>query len=150
MTMKALIILSIMIASIVTSVPVFSQTSGELTGFVENSIQFLEEADKKVTVVRAEYDHIYTTTQISSRRLYKDLNYFIWAHADGNVEDLDIAVYEYKNSKWEKVASDNSVDATASVLFTPGESKDYRIELSVYKFRPGKNSSKYCLLISTF
>src|SRR5690554_4070526 len=104
MTMKTLIVLSMTFASIVTPIPVFSQVSGDLSEFVVNSTEVLKSADKSLTVVRVEYDHIYTATQVSSRRLYKDVNYYILGYADNNVEDLDIAIYEFKNDKWEKVA----------------------------------------------
>ena len=143
---KIIIKVFIVLTAVFLQVKAYSQNAS-MQGFVKNSMAVLEKAEeKKLQIARAEYDMIYSNKKISWRKLYKGVSYQIMAYADGNVKDLDLAVYEYKDGEWKKLVKDGEDEKIASVLFKPEESKEYKIELSVYEFEKDKDSAKYCLL----
>jgi hypothetical protein len=145
--MKKLIILIIVIGLNGLSYPSLSQGSKNFSEFIENTSDVLKVADEKATIVRVEYDMIYSTSHTSSRTLYAENKYFIFGYGE-HVEDLDLAVYEYVDDKWVRVASDKDEEASASVTVAPSKSGLYKIELSVYKYKENKENSKYYLIIA--
>jgi len=123
-----------------------AQTKG-IPLFIKTSLEILETVEKNnLQTARVEYDMIYSKKQLSWRTLYSGNTYQIMAYADENVKDLDIAVYAYEDGQWKRLARDSDEKQIASVVFTPDETQEYKIELSVYEFAEGKDSAKYCLL----
>ena len=110
-------------------------------------IQLLESKD--LEVVRVEYDLIWNSPKEIIRSLSDKYTYAIGAHADNNrVDDLDIKVYRKSGSQWVLVAKDTDSDSTPMVYVKPESSGEYKIVISVYKFKSNYNIAHYGLFVA--
>ena len=103
--------------------------------------------DKGKEIVRIEYDLIFSEKQ-SFRQLSPNWTYSILAFADNGVEDLDIKLYVYDTllSKWVFVKKDTDTDSYAALEITPTETADYKVVITVYKFKGDYTAARYGLI----
>jgi hypothetical protein len=110
-----------------------------------NLIEYLEEKQNQ-EIVRIEYDLVFTKKE-TTRYLYEDFEYQILGFADRRVEDLDITVYKKLGTEWIQVAKDTDADSSPMLTVKPTSSREYKIEVSVYKFKEGYSAAHYGLII---
>tara|TARA_R110000751_G_scaffold307869_1_gene433320 strand:+ start:104928 stop:105389 length:462 start_codon:yes stop_codon:yes gene_type:complete len=104
--------------------------------------------EEKMEIVRMEFDIVSSSSSITYRTLYKDIDYIVFAFGDFRVKDLDIKLFHLKNEEWVQVDKDNDERSSASVKIRPSESQLYRIEISVYEFFTGYTAAHYGLFVA--
>lgn len=97
-------------------------------------------------IVRMEYDLIFDKKS-TFRNLYKGWTYGIAAFGDYRIKDIDLTVYKERRGRWEKVEEDAENDDVATVSIKPRSDANYKIVISVYKFKKGYSVGHYGLLI---
>ena len=110
----------------------------------EPLVKRIEAKDNEI--VRMEYDLIFDKKS-TSRTLYDGWTYGIVAFGDYRIEDIDIAVYKKSRGEWKLVEKDAENDDEASVVIKPYRNEEYRIDITVYKFKKGYTVGHYGLLI---
>jgi hypothetical protein len=110
-----------------------------------NLIEYLEEKHNQ-EIVRIEYDIVFTTKE-TTRVLSEDYEYQILGFADHRVEDLNITVYKMVGSEWIQVAQDTESDNTPMLTVKPTSTREYKIEVSVNKYKEGFSAAHYGLII---
>ena len=110
-----------------------------------NLIEYLEEK-RDQEIVRIEYDIVFTTKE-TTRVLSEDYEYQILGFADHRVEDLNITVYKKVGTDWIEVAKDTESDNTPMLTIKPVSTREYKIEVSVNKFKEGYSAAHYGLII---
>ena len=110
-----------------------------------NLIEYLEEKHDQ-EIVRIEYDIVFTTKE-TTRVLSEDYEYQILCFADHRVEDLNITVYKKVGTDWIEVAKDTESDNTPMLTIKPVSTREYKIEVSVNKFKEGYSAAHYGLII---
>ena len=110
-----------------------------------NLIEYLEEKHDQ-EIVRIEYDIVFTTKE-TTRVLSEDYEYQILGFADHRVEDLNLTVYKKVSTDWIEVAKDTESDNTPMLTIKPVSTREYKIEVSVNKFKEGYSAAHYGLII---
>lgn len=121
----------------------------KLSEFIqESALSYVEELEKKgLNVVRFESDVIFSK-KTTWRILVKDLTYGIFVFGDHRVKDIDIKVSKYVDQEWVVVEKDSKAESYAYVVFKSDETKEYKIEISVYEFNEGFDSANYGLVVT--
>jgi hypothetical protein len=114
---------------------------------LEKSLSIIDliENDHDMEIVRLEFD-IVKSSKDSYRTLTKNYEYTIVAFADDRVKDIDVALYKRVGNEWVQVASDNDNSDIAVMSYTPTETANYKVVVSVYAFNPGYSAAHYGLI----
>ena len=146
--MKTLLRLLVVIPSLFISValnaygdtsmfPIINKTR-EIVSYIEDELEY--------EVVRVELD-ILSTTKVSYRTLSSNYSYAIIAYGDDRFEDIDVKVYAKYGSEWELVDKDTDVSSVALVTIEPSYTREYKIEITAYKFAAGYEVGHYGLVV---
>ena len=139
-------LLGLMMACIATTANAQNETTmQDIHQKGTNLIEYLEEKHNQ-EIVRIEYDIVFTTKE-TIRVLSEDYEYQILGFADHRVEDLDITVYKKVGTEWIQVAKDTDSDNTPMLTVKPTSTREYKIEVSAYKFKEGFSAAHYGLII---
>ena len=114
---------------------------------LEKSLSIIDliENDHDMEIVRLEFD-IVKSSKDSYRTLTKNYEYTIVAFADDRVKDIDVALYKRVGNEWIQVASDNDNSDIAVMSYTPTETANYKVVVSVYAFNSGYSAAHYGLI----
>ena len=114
---------------------------------LEKSLSIIDliENDHDMEIVRLEFD-IVKSSKDSYRTLTKNYEYTIVAFADDRVKDIDVALYKRVGNEWVQVASDNDNSDIAVMSYTPTETANYKVVVSVYAFNSGYSAAHYGLI----
>jgi len=97
-------------------------------------------------IVRMEYDLIFDKKS-TYRTLFDGWTYGIAAFGDYRIEDIDVSVYVKSRGNWKLVEEDAENDDVATVSVRPRFKEEYKIVISVYKFKKGYKVGHYGLMI---
>ncbi|MGB5848397.1 MAG: hypothetical protein WBH40_07915 [Ignavibacteriaceae bacterium] len=97
-------------------------------------------------IVRMEYDLIFGEKS-TYRTLFDGYTYGIAAFGDYRIEDIDVSVYVKSRGDWKLVEEDAENDDVATVSIKPRVKEEYKIVISVYKFKKGYSVGHYGLMI---
>ena len=113
-------------------------------------IDYLED-DKKLEVVRIEYDLIFSSDNVKSiiRNFSKGYTYYIMGFADDRVKDLDLELYR-KNASgdWEFLDKDTETDSTPVLVYNITQSGEYMIRVKAASFAGTSKGAHYGLIIA--
>jgi hypothetical protein len=98
-------------------------------------------------IVHMQADIITTEGITFSRTLYPDWTYGITAFGDWRIKDLDIVVYKDVDGEWIKVEQDDEANNYPTVSIMPDDTREYLIELEVYKWTEDYTAAHYGLIL---
>ena len=136
------------VAMFAMAIPAQTQRAGNINSVMRTAREQINMiTDDGGTIDRVEFDMV-RQSKSCIRQLDSRYTYGIIAIGDeARMEDLDMKISRRSGGSWEEVDSDLTVGTTARLTVDPSYTEDYKIEVSVYRFKEGYSVGYYGLII---
>lgn len=139
-------IISILVA-LLTATQLYAQQDRSVADILRKLTQNIEIIESKnEEVVRMEAD-IIATEKTSFRNLQQGWNYGIYVVGSDRIAELDVEVFKQMGNEWASIIKDNNTGPTANVFVKPVSASQYKIVVTVKKFKTGYEVGHYGLLL---